>query len=91
MKKRNLDLLSADLKKYRLSHRYSFQDLANITGLAKDTLYSLGMNRRGVISVETLEALADLLQMDYGDFFIKYVALVDVPDEEGTKKINNFG
>ncbi|MBJ7692527.1 helix-turn-helix domain-containing protein [Weissella confusa] len=86
MKKRNLDLLAIDLNKYRLSHRYSFQELANITSLAKDTLYSLEMNRRGVISVETLEALADILHMDSGEFFIKYVALVDVPDEEGTKK-----
>ncbi|TVV27516.1 helix-turn-helix domain-containing protein [Weissella cibaria] len=86
MKKRNLDLLAVDLKKYRLSHRYSYQELANITGLAKDTLYSLEMNRRSVISVETIEALADILHMDSGEFFIKYVALVDVPDEEGTKK-----
>lgn len=86
MKKRNLDLLAVDLKKYRLSHRYSFQDITNITGLSRDTIYSVEINRRSVLSVETLEALADLMHMDSGEFFIKYVALVDVPDEEGTKK-----
>lgn len=67
-----------------------FQELANITGLAKDTFYSLEMNRRSVISIETRESLGDIVHMDSGEFFIKYVALVNVPEEEGTKKITNL-
>lgn len=86
MYKRHLDLLAKDMKNFRRLHGYTLQDVRRITGLAKNSVYSIEQNARTVLSVETIEIIARLFGITSTEFFDKYIALYEVPDEEDTKK-----
>lgn len=86
MYKRHLDLLAEDMKRFRRLHGYTLEDVGKITGLAKNSVYSIERNARTVLSVETIEVISKLFGMETSVFYDKYVALYKVTDEEGTKK-----